>query len=80
MRPISTIIIRTPKVIVQRGDPKCRCGNDKDDGRHLPVEECFGGGWTTQLPCPDESAHHQFRPSTWRSRFRRWDSWKDSYL
>jgi hypothetical protein len=33
---------------------RCRCGHDRDEGRHGPTSECFGG-------CPDESAHHPFR-------------------
>jgi hypothetical protein len=49
----------------------CRCGYDKDDGRHLPVEECeaFVG------KCPDEKAHHAFRRRRVPARIKRETTW-----
>lgn len=55
-------------LVVERGIPPCRCGFDKDDGRHLPLSECepFGG-------CPDPSVHHDYRAASLRARYVKGD-------
>jgi hypothetical protein len=74
---IREVLLRSPVVVV-KGDPRCRCGYDKGDARHDPVEECFGG--IAGGLCADPSAHHAYRAASWRDRVRAYSPWQDMYL
>lgn len=71
---IREVVFGPPTLRIVRGDPRCRCGEDRESGRHEPVAECWGGADITS-GCPKPEEHHEYRPEPWLARLRRRSWW-----